>query len=150
MDLAYEFTVRVEVGDPIVVGPGPLGMRIVGPVRGGTFEGERLNGTVLEPGADWPRIRPDGWIDIDVRLQLRTHDSAVIYVSYQGVAELTEKAQIAMASEEGTDYGDHYWRTTPRLETGDARYAWVNNTLFVAEGRVGTGRAVEYRVYRVG
>jgi hypothetical protein len=36
-----------------------------------------------------------------------------------------------------------------RLETGDERYAWVNQTLFVADGRVHPGPVVEYRVHRV-
>ena len=48
-----------------------------------------------------------------------------------------------------TDYADQYFRSAPRLETGDPRYAWVNRTLFVAEGRMPGVRGVEYRVYRV-
>ncbi|MGO9431725.1 DUF3237 domain-containing protein [Rhodoblastus sp.] len=47
-----------------------------------------------------------------------------------------------------TDYGDQYFRTTPRFETGDPRYAWLNQSVFVAEGRIGPGK-VEYKVYRV-
>ena len=42
-----------------------------------------------------------------------------------------------------------YFRTSPRMETGDARYAWVNTSLFVGEGRVIEGLGVEYRVARV-
>jgi hypothetical protein len=37
----------------------------------------------------------------------------------------------------------------PRLETGDPRYEWVNQTVFVAEGRLHRGPVVEYRVFRV-
>ena len=29
------------------------------------------------------------------------------------------------------------FRTTPRFETRDRRYAWLNQSIFVAEGRVG-------------
>ena len=50
---------------------------------------------------------------------------------------------------EETEFGDQYFRIAPRLETGDPRYAWVNQTLFVAEGRGYAGYGVEYRVYRV-
>lgn len=149
MNLSYEFGLRAEVAEPLLVGPGPLGMRMVGPVTGGTFEGERLRGTVVGSGADWLLVRPDGWGNIDVRLQLRTEDGAVIYVSYRGLLQITDAVGRALAGDEGTDYADQYWRTTPRLETGDPRYGWVNNTLFVAEGRVGVGRAVEYRIYRI-
>ena len=48
-----------------------------------------------------------------------------------------------------TAFGDQYFRTSPRFETGDQRYAWLNQSLFVGEGRVFPGLGVEYRVYRV-
>ena len=48
-----------------------------------------------------------------------------------------------------TDFGDQYFRTTPRFETGDPRYAWLNQSTFVAEGRILPERTVEYKVYRV-
>jgi hypothetical protein len=41
-----------------------------------------------------------------------------------------------------------YYDANPRLETGDARYAWVNRTFFVGEGRLLPGLGVEYRVWR--
>lgn len=34
-------------------------------------------------------------------------------------------------------------------ETGDDRYAWMTQALWVGEGRVLPGPAVEYRLYRV-
>ena len=149
MNLTFEFSMRVAASQPIFVGPGPAGMRLVGPVAEGTFEGERLRGTMVGPGADWLVVRPDGWGNIDVRLQLQTHDGAVIYVSYTGLIDVTEKLQNALVGGATTEYGEQYWRTTPRLETGDPRYAWVNHTLFLGEGRVTSGPTVEYRVYRV-
>ena len=45
---------------------------------------------------------------------------------------MTEKVQSATTGGNGTDYGDQYFRTNPRFETGDPRYAWLNQTLFVA------------------
>ena len=37
---------------------------------------------------------------------------------------------------------------TPRLETGDERYGWVNHTAFVGRGRLIPGGAA-YEMYRV-
>ena len=48
----------------------------------------------------------------------------------------------------GTDFGDQYFFTNPRMETGDPRYAWVNTTFFIGEGRILPGLGVEYRVWR--
>jgi hypothetical protein len=55
----------------------------------------------------------------------------------------------AFGSGTATRFEDQYFRTTPRMETGDPRYAWVNHSLFVGEGRAIEGLGVEYRVSRV-
>ena len=54
----------------------------------------------------------------------------------------------SMASGEGTDFGDQYFFTNPRIETGDERYAWLNKTFFVGQGRFRPNQRVEYRVMR--
>ena len=82
-------------------------------------------------------------------MQVETDDGAFVYIQYYGLIEINEKIQAAMASSEGTDFGDQYFRTTPRFETGDPRYAWLNQSVFVGEGRFYPGFGVEYRVYRV-
>jgi hypothetical protein len=38
--------------------------------------------------------------------------------------------------------------TSPRFETGDPRYEWINRLVTVAEGRM-LPNAVEYRVFQV-
>ena len=118
-------------------------------VTGGKVEGERINGRVGSGGGDWILVGPDGWGRLDVRLQIHTDDGADIYVQYFGVVEYNEAAVGANEGKGSSDYPDHYFRTAPRLETGDPRYDWVNRTLFVAEGRLHPGPVVEYRVYRV-
>lgn len=90
---------------------------------------------------------------LDVRFQIVTDDGACIYVSYPGVIQLTDKLKAAMMSTdavwpEETSYDDQYFRATPRLETGDERYAWVNQTVFLARGRI-TSNGVGFEVYRV-
>ena len=55
----------------------------------------------------------------------------------------------AIGTGAATDFEDHYFRTNPRLETGDPRYAWVNQTMFVGKGHVLPGLLIEYDIYRV-
>lgn len=50
---------------------------------------------------------------------------------------------------QGTSFTDQYFRPTPRFETGDPRYAWLTQNVFVAEGRITPPFGVEYRIYRV-
>jgi len=149
MNLEYEFTYHVTLKEPVNVGPGPYGNRLVFEVTGGQAEGKRVKGTLLTGGGDWLLVGPDGWGRLDVRGQLLTDDGALIYISYYGVLEMNEKVQNATGGGNGTDYADQYFRTSPRFETGDLRYVWLNQTVFVAEGRIRPGPAVEYKVYRV-
>ncbi len=149
MDLAYEFTFNARLAPKVAVGDGPFGDRRVREVLGGEVRGERINGTVGSGGGDWVLVGPDGWGRLDVRLQILTDDGAAIYVQYFGLVEYNEAALAANAGERSSDYSEHYFRTAPRLETGDERYAWVNRTLFVGEGRLHPGPVVEYRVFRL-
>jgi len=149
MDLELEFTYDAKLAPALVPGAGPYGTRMVMTVVGGQAKGERISGTLTGAGADWAVIGPDGWARLDVRAQIQTDDGAVIYVSYPGLLQLTEKVMEAVQSgTSGTDFEDQYFRTTHHLETGDERYAWVNQTLFVGRGRMIPG-GVEYQVYRV-
>ena len=147
MNLVEEFTVNAMLKPPLDIGSGPIGTRMYFDVTGGEIVGERLHGKLLG-GGEWALIGPDGYLRIDVRLQAETHDGAHLYIQYVGLLEMNEKFQAALASGSGTDYGDQYFFTNPRIETGDERYAWLNTTFFVGEGHALPGLGVEYRVSR--
>jgi hypothetical protein len=151
-ELVHEFSYHAELQGS-VVGAGPFGQRVFADVVSGTVEGDRLKGTLAATGGDWLLIGPDGWGRADVRINIHTHDGAVIYAQYFGLLEITPGIGAVLGGAgEPTSFQDQYFRTAPRLETGDERYSWVNQTLFVAEGRLSPGAAglaVDYRVYRV-
>lgn len=149
MELIPEFAFTARLAPSVPVGDGPFGARRIREVLGGEVTGERIRGRVGTGGGDWVLVGPDGWGRLDVRLTIHTDDGAHLFVQYFGVIEYTEAAHAANAGERSSDYADHYFRTTPRLETGDERYAWVNRTVFVGEGRLHPGPVVEYRVSRV-
>jgi len=147
MNLIHECTFNATLKPPLPIGAGPIGMRMYYEVTGGEVRGDRLRGKVLG-GGEWALIRPDGFLSVDVRVQVETHDGAFLYVQYVGLLEVNAAVQNALASGGGTDYGDQYFFTNPRIETGDERYAWVNKTFFIGEGHVLPGLGVEYRVWR--
>jgi hypothetical protein len=147
MRLVQECSFRATLAPPLPIGGGPIGTRMYYDVTGGEVVGERLRGRVLG-GGEWALIGPDGFLRIDVRLQVETHDGAHVYVQYVGLLEMNEAVQRAIGTGGGTAYGEQYFYTNPRMETGDARYAWVNTTFFVGEGHIVPGLAVEYRVWR--
>jgi hypothetical protein len=115
----------------------------------GKVTGEHVSGQLLSGGGDWILVGPDGWGRLDVRAQIQTHDGARILMSYFGMLEMNDSVQQAIQSGGETDYADQYFRTSPRLECGDPRYAWVNQSVFVGRGRIYPGLGVQYRVLRV-
>jgi hypothetical protein len=149
MDLVHEFDFTAELAESVPIGPGPFGDRRIREVLGGKVTGGRVEGTVGTGGSDWILTGPGGYGRLDVRLTIHTADGAHLYVQYFGVIEYNEAALAANAGTRSSDYGEHYFRTAPRIETGDPRYEWVNRTLFLADGRIHPGPVVEYRVYRV-
>ena len=140
---------RADLEAPEVVGPGPFGLRQVFIVKGGKVTGERLSGALRPGGGDWLLASADGFGRLDVRGTIETDDGALLYVSYFGVVELSERAMQALTEGPATDYGEVSFMTQPRFETGDPRYTWLNTAVCVAEGRLLPGPAVEYQVYEV-
>jgi hypothetical protein len=149
MELAHEFMLRARLEPAVQFGAGLLGERVFFHAVEGSVEGERLRGTLLPGGGDWLIAHPSGWGVLDVRTQVRTDDGALIYVQYHGLVEMNATFMAVFAIGAQTRFEDQYFRTALRLETGDARYAWVNHSLFVGEGRAIEGLGVEYRVSRV-
>ncbi len=146
--LAYEFTYTAQVHPPVDCGATPLGARMGFVMGEGEVTGERIKGRLVS-GADWILIGADGYGRVDVRANIATHDGAAIYIHYTGFLQMNEKVGAALQTGVGTEFSDAYLRTSPRLECGDPRYAWVNHTVFVSAGRLLAGGIVEYRVYRV-
>ncbi|MGY1739395.1 MULTISPECIES: DUF3237 domain-containing protein [unclassified Blastococcus] len=148
--LVPEFEYTVDVGTAHEVGAGPLGHRICITVDGGELAGDRLKGRFVGAAADWILIGSDGYGRLDVRATLETVDGAYVFFRYPGVLEMTEAVQAILAgASDSTEVGDQYFVTTPILECGDERYAWVNQAVFVGEGRFLPGPRVQYRVSRV-
>lgn len=140
---------------PIALGRSPWRNRRVSCISGGTIEGERLRGEVLAGGGDWSEggAGPDGTALtlVDVRSVWKTHDGAMIYVTYGGrlvippasLGDFRDPERV-----EGLAEDAYYFRIQPVFETGDERYGWLNALVAVGVGRR-TARGVRYRIFAV-
>lgn len=152
--LQFLFEARVKLHLPAMdAGQMPDGQRVIFLIKGGTFEGPQLRGRVVpHAGADWVRIRPDGTGFLDVRFCLETEDKALIYVYWQGRFWSTpEHAEYALDLEKEDDPAGawrYYFRAAPQFETGDPRYAWLNNIIAVTKSRTGDGGPI-HRIFAV-
>jgi hypothetical protein len=143
------FTITIEVPRVVDLGATPNGQRRIATVSGGTFQGERLNGTIHpSPGGDWLLLRPDGVLVLDVRLTLETGDEQLIYMTYRGVRHGPADVMARLNRGEAVDPATYYFRTTPVFETASAKYEWLNRIVAVATGRRETTGPV-YEVHEV-
>ena len=146
LDLLFDMHADLET--PQVIGAAPAGQRQIFNVKGGTFEGPRIKGTVLPGGADWMLMRTDGSAQLDVRVTLETGDGALIYATYSGLAILSPDVLGRIAGGEDVPLAEYYFYTNPMFQTGAESYAWLNRTIAIGRGKA-LGGAVEYRVWAV-
>ena len=139
--LSHVCDLEVELGPIREMGLGRAGRRRIIPIIGGTVSGPRINGRILNTGADWQTIFADGLAELDTRYAMETDDGAVIEITNYGYRHGPADVIAAVTRGEAVDPATYYMRTQARLETGDERYAWVNRTLFI-----GTGARLESRV----
>jgi hypothetical protein len=128
------FLMRLDVRPLVVTGATPAAIRRLGIVPGGTFEGERLRGRVLDGGNDWQSVRKDGSTWLDVRLVLNTDDGAHIAMTYQGVRHGPPDVIARIEKGETLDPSTHYFRINPVFETASEKYGWINRILAVGSG----------------
>ena len=144
--------------DPQLIGPTPVGFKQVGRCYGGgTFEGPKLKGTIVE-ACDWFTVTNGNGI-VDWRGTFRTDDGVNLYIEMGGfihnVPGSEEAPDAAMNRfmacgnpETVCEYTEYYFRTTAKIWTGDPRYAWLNGLVCVAIGEFNAGHMC-YSVYAV-
>jgi len=128
------FVMRLDVRKLLIVGTTPGAYRRIGVVPGGSFEGERLSGDVLDGGSDWQTVRNDGTTTLNVRLVLKTKDDALICMTYQGVRHGPPDVVERIEKGEVVDPTSYYFRINPLFETPTAKYDWINRVVGVGIG----------------
>lgn len=131
-------TLIADLGERHLLTGAPFGGRMVTDVTGARVQGDRLNARMVgTAAADWSTLAGDGVLQVDVRMTLETHDGALILMQYNGRADFSD------LSAPGPVY------STPRFETGDERYAWLNFVQLVAKGAALPPSRLGYRLYEL-
>ena len=152
MDLIPEFTYRVTASGSLPSTQGsPFGERSCWIITAADIEGPRIRARLAAPGSDWLLVGGDRYSRPDVRAALKTDDGATVLVRCSGLVEQTEAFMAAAKAGTDTSWDDQYMRLAMHFETGAERYRWLNESLFIARGRLlGTGQIdMGFEVFRV-
>ena len=127
--------VRLDVRAPMPVIATPGAGRRIGVVTGGSFDGERLSGVVMDGGSDWQTLKADGSVALDVRLILKTSDDAFVAMTYRGVRHAAPEVLARVDGGEVVDPSEVYFRTIVQFETAAPQYDWLNHVVAVGVGQ---------------
>lgn len=139
--LEFALQLRVTLGEAFAIENTQHGRRTVIPITGGTFEGPRLKGTILNGGADWQLAKGDR-TEVEAIYSIKTDDGVYIHIRNRGI--------IASAKgEQGQP--SFYFRCAPHFEAPeDSPYAWLNNALFLcAPSFGGDFKGITLNVWKV-
>jgi hypothetical protein len=148
LTLEHLCDVHIDLEAPQAIGDTPFGQRTIFVVKAGRCEGPKLRGTTRPGGGDWLLRLANGAAELDVRGTIETDDGALIYMHYRGVLDVAPAVAGRLMTGQEVDPSEFYFRTTPRFETGNEKYAWLNKAVCAAAGTIGPG-TVSYRVFQI-
>jgi hypothetical protein len=130
-------TAALGLAAPVMMPGTPSGTRVIVEITSAEYDGDRFRAQLAgAAAADWVVVAPDGTGLMDVRLTVETLDGATVYLAYGG------RIDVSSGVEGATVY------STPRFETGDERYQWLNRIQAVAKGVI-TGGVLNYEIYEL-
>lgn len=147
-ELEFVFSVRAALGELTVIGPTPEGVRRMIPITGGTVSGPKLEGEVLNAGADWQFVRSDGTTIAEATYLLKSRDGVLIQVRNRGVRHGPPEVLQRLFEGDDVDPGEYYFRSSPTFLVPPGPYDWLNRDVFVATG-ARFARSIELWFYRV-
>ncbi len=125
-----------------------LGRRRIIPITGGYFEGPRLNGSILNNGADWQVVTSDGLALIETRYLLELDDGSLAYLQTRGYRHGPANVMADVAAGKPVDPSLYYFRISLAFETASLSYSWLNRTLAIGSA-MRLGQAVVYDAFTV-
>jgi hypothetical protein len=147
-DLDFVFGLTARLGEMVVIGESPEGLRRMIPILDGKFDGPNVHGEVLGGGADWQYVRSDGVTIAEAVYLLKTHDGALIQIRNRGVRHGSAEVIQRLTEGEHVDPAEYYFRASPTFLVSPGPYDWLNKNVFVATG-ARYARAIELWFYRV-
>lgn len=133
-NLQHVADLHIQVATPIEIGETGLGARRVIPITGGRVVGPKLNGVILNAGADFQIIRPDGLTELEAKYVIEVEGGGRVYIDNFGLRFGSPEAIDRLKRGLPVDPAQIYFRCTPRFETSVDSLRWLTRTIFVGSG----------------
>ncbi|WP_144900791.1 DUF3237 domain-containing protein [Halobellus captivus] len=138
---------EIEVESPIEIGETGDGQRRIIPILGGTVSG-RVEGTVLDAGADYQLYRERRPTELVAKYAFETTDGDRVYVENEGMRLADLETSKRLRDGKPVDPEDVYFCSVPQFETAASDLQWLTESVFVASG-TRQPNGVRLAVYRV-
>ena len=148
LEVLARFTVRLDRGLWDLGRTSGQGIRRIVPITGGSFSGPRLNGDILDNGADWQIVTGDGATIVDTRYLLRLDDGALAYLQTRGFRDGPPEVLHDLAAGRTVDPHRYTFRLHMHFETASPTYHWLNRAVAVGSA-LRLADAVIYDAYLV-
>ncbi len=121
-ELEFALQLKVTLGEAFSIDNTQHGRRTVIPITGGTFEGPKLKGTIINGGADY-QLNAGNRTELEAIYCIKTDDGIYIHVRNRG---------IIANGKDANGNPTFYFKAAPQFEApADSKYGWLNNALFV-------------------
>ncbi|EJT72248.1 hypothetical protein GGTG_09114 [Gaeumannomyces tritici R3-111a-1] len=151
--LTVDFRLKVDLNPKIGLGEGPWGLRNWVSFKGGEWSASWGGGAVEAGGQDAQLLIETKATYVDTRYLLITEDETPAHIMVQttgwrtGPPDVLERLLDPVEGDK-VPASDYRFRLFIRLETGDPRYYWVNEGMWLGSG-IRRGSEVIYDGYRV-
>lgn len=144
--MEHLFSYSAQLAPPEIIGPVAEGLRVNFYIAGGELRGPGAYGVLRPVGADWLTVGSDGVGRMDVRGTAELRDGALVYMQYQGIADLGADGYQRFL--EGRLPPRCALRTSIRMHTAHPAHQMLNRLLCVGIGEVEfAALRVDYDVY---
>lgn len=130
-DISVNISPPVEAGN--VQGVNSRGKRRIIPITGGTIRG-RINGEILNAGADFQIVVSPTTADLDARYIVRLDDGSHVYIQNSAIRRGSAEDVAALVRGENVPPERIYFRCVPRFEVENPEHIWMTQSVFLGTG----------------
>lgn len=145
----FLFEVVATLDKPMELGMTKYGKRRIIGINGGTVEGPKIRGKIVDGGADWQTVRADGTADLVAKYSFITDDGYVVFIENTGIRTAPREVLDRLAKGEDVPPSEYYMRTAATFEVNDeSPYGYLNRAVVISTG-IRRANSVVIRFYKV-